>query len=172
MIVSKECSWTLGCCCSDLRTFAHASSRQLPLVCFLVPAHPLMTFHSPFPYESCAGYVRRVYGSTCPGYMRHPCTESRFDNDSRALQRPFFRTDSRCSQHNGSWLNMAEIEIVILQRKALPRLLEDEAALRRQVVAVEAERNTQRRGIGWQFTSRDARIKLERLYPVKETEAI
>ncbi len=69
---------------------------------------------------------------------------------------------------HGSWLNMAEIEIAILQRNALSRRLEDEAALRRQVSAVESERNQQRRGIAWQFTSRDARVKLERLYPVKE----
>lgn len=31
---------------------------------------------------------------------------------------------------------------------------------------------TQRRGIAWKFTSRDAQRKLERLYPVKETEAV
>ena len=69
---------------------------------------------------------------------------------------------------HGSWLNMAEIEIAILQRDALSRRLESEEALRRQVMAVETERNTQRRRIAWQFTSRDARHKLERLYPVKE----
>ncbi|HEX9133432.1 MAG TPA: hypothetical protein VF844_14170 [Ktedonobacteraceae bacterium] len=63
---------------------------------------------------------------------------------------------------------MAEIEIAILERNALSRRLEDEAALRHQVLAVETERNEQRRGIAWQFTSRDARRKLERLYPVKE----
>jgi hypothetical protein len=62
---------------------------------------------------------------------------------------------------------MAEIEIAILERNALSRRLESEVALRRQVSAVEAERNQQRRGISWQFTSRNARIKLERLYPVK-----
>ncbi len=67
---------------------------------------------------------------------------------------------------------MAEIEIAILERNALSRRLEDEAALRRQVVAIETERNAQRRGISWQFTSRDARRKLERLYAVKETEAV
>ncbi len=50
---------------------------------------------------------------------------------------------------------------------ALSRHLDNEAALRRQVLAVETERNEQRRGICWQFTSRDARHKLERLYPVK-----
>jgi hypothetical protein len=35
------------------------------------------------------------------------------------------------------------------------------------VLAVETERNAQRCGIAWQFTSRDARHKLERLYPLK-----
>jgi hypothetical protein len=52
-------------------------------------------------------------------------------------------------------------------RRILQRL-DSEAALRRHVEAVESERNQQRRGITWQFTSRDARHKLERLYPVKE----
>jgi hypothetical protein len=64
--------------------------------------------------------------------------------------------------------NMAEIEIAILERNALSRRLPDEAALRRQVLAVETERNEHRRGIAWQFTSPEARRKLERLYPVKE----
>jgi hypothetical protein len=62
---------------------------------------------------------------------------------------------------------LAEIEIAILERNALSRRLPDEAALRRRVLAVETERNTHKRGIAWQFTSRDARVKLERLYPVK-----
>ena len=66
---------------------------------------------------------------------------------------------------------MAEIEIAILERNALSRRLADEAALRRQVLAVETERNEQRRGISWQFTSRDARRKLERLSPVKESSS-
>ena len=52
-----------------------------------------------------------------------------------------------------------------------PDAWRDEAALCRQVLAVETERNAQRRGIAWQFTSREARVKLERLYPVKEPEA-
>ena len=47
---------------------------------------------------------------------------------------------------------MAEIEIAILERNALSRRLEDEVALRRQVSAVETERNTHKRGIAWQFT--------------------
>jgi hypothetical protein len=37
---------------------------------------------------------------------------------------------------------MAEIEIAIFECNALSRRLEDEAVLRRQVLAVETERNT------------------------------
>ena len=95
-------------------------------------------------------------------YETFPPAEAR-----RILQRLEFHYTPK----HGSWLNMAEIEIAILERNALSRRLPDEAALRRQVVAVETERNHQRRGICWQFTSRDARQKLERLYPVKETSA-
>jgi len=82
----------------------------------------------------------------------------------RLLQRLEFHYTPK----HDSWLNMAEIEIALLERNVLSRRLEDEAALPRQVLAVETERNQQRRGIAWQFTSREARRKLERLYPVKE----
>jgi hypothetical protein len=92
-------------------------------------------------------------------YETFPPAEAR-----RILQRLEFHYTPK----HGSWLNMAEIEIAILERNALSRRLEVEAALRRQVLAVETERNTQRSGISWQFTSRDVRRKLERLYPVKE----
>ena len=91
-------------------------------------------------------------------YETFPPAEAR-----RILQRLEFHYTPK----HGSWLNMAEIEITILQRNALSRRLEDEAALRRHISAVESERNQQRRGIAWQFTSCDARVKLERLYPVK-----
>ena len=77
------------------------------------------------------------------------------------------RVEFHYTPKHGSWLNMAEIEIAILQRHALSRRLPDEAALRRQVSAVETECNTHTCGIAWQFTSCDARVKLERLYPVK-----
>ena len=92
-------------------------------------------------------------------YETFPPAEAR-----RILQRLEFHYTPK----HGSWLNMAEIEIAILKRNALSRRLASESALRRQVLAVETERNHQRRGIAWQFTSRDARVKLERLYPVKE----
>jgi len=101
--------------------------------------------------------------------------------DKQALAASLYETfppaEARCIlQHlefhythkHSSWLNMAEIEIAILQRNVLSRRLESEEALRQHVGAVETERNTQRRGIAWQFISRDPRCNLERLYPVKE----
>jgi DDE superfamily endonuclease len=110
-----------------------------------------------------AEYIRLVQDNLnthTPGalYETYPPAEA-----CRILQRLEFHYTPK----HGSWLNMAEIEIAILERLALSRRLEDEAALCHQVLAVETERNAQRRGIAWQFTSRDARHKLERLYPVK-----
>src|SRR5262249_54726776 len=86
-------------------------------------------------------------------YETFPPAEAR-----RLLQRVEFHYTPK----HGSWLNMAEIEIAILERNALSRRLESEEALRRQVLAVETERNQQRRGIAWQFTSLDARHKEEK----------
>ena len=96
-------------------------------------------------------------------YETFPPAEAR-----RILQRLEFHYTPK----HGSWLNMAEIEIAILVRNALSRRLEDEATLRRRVSTVETERNAKRHGISWQFTSRDARRKLEQLYPVKEAESV
>ncbi len=92
-------------------------------------------------------------------YETFPPSEAR-----RILQRVEFHFTPK----HGSWLTMAESEIAILERKALSRRVEDEETLRHQVLAVETERNQQRRSISWQFTSHAARHKLERLYPVKE----
>jgi hypothetical protein len=90
-------------------------------------------------------------------YETFPPAEAR-----RILQRFEFHSTPK----HGSWLNMAEIEIGIFQRSALSHRVADEAVLRRQVLALESERNTQQCRICWQFTSRDARIKLQRLYPL------
>ena len=66
---------------------------------------------------------------------------------------------------HGSWLNMAEIELSVLSRQCLDRRIPDEEPLKREVKAYEARRNEARATIDWQFTTRDARVKLHRLYP-------
>ena len=67
---------------------------------------------------------------------------------------------------HGSWLNMAEIELGVLAGQCLDRRLPDRATLEREVEAWVAQRNATIRRIDWRFTTDDARIKLDHLYPV------
>ena len=66
---------------------------------------------------------------------------------------------------HGSWLNMAEIELSILQRQCLTRRIADEATLQREVAAWEQQRNKAQDTIDWRFSVTEAREKLKRLYP-------
>lgn len=69
---------------------------------------------------------------------------------------------------HGSWLNMAEIELSVLQRQCLGQRFTERAALEQAVQAWVATRNATTHRIDWQFTTTDARIKLKRLYPAFE----
>lgn len=66
---------------------------------------------------------------------------------------------------HGSWLNMAECELSVLEKQALDERVGDETELRRRVNDWQADRNNRTKRIDWQFTTSDARIKLRRLYP-------
>ena len=66
---------------------------------------------------------------------------------------------------HGSWLNMAEIELSVLTRQCLDRRIETRGELRHEVSVWEGQRNERGVVIRWQFTTADARIKLQRLYP-------
>jgi hypothetical protein len=69
---------------------------------------------------------------------------------------------------HGSWLNMAEIELQVLNRQSLNRRIETIEEVIEQTKAWEVARNDQEKKINWQFTTDDARIKLKRLYPTFE----
>jgi hypothetical protein len=66
---------------------------------------------------------------------------------------------------HGSWLNIAEIELNVLSRQCFGQMIGDAATLREQVAAWESDRNAKQKGVDWQFTTTDARIRLKRLYP-------
>jgi hypothetical protein len=66
---------------------------------------------------------------------------------------------------HGSWLNMAEIELSVLQRQCLDRRIPNKEMLKREIAAWEERRNTERATIDWRFSVTDAREKLKRLYP-------
>ena len=78
------------------------------------------------------------------------------------------RLEIHYTPKHGSWLNMAEIELGILQRQCLDRRLGDQATMAREVAAWVAARNAAVRRVDWRFTTADARIKLKRLYPAHE----
>jgi hypothetical protein len=66
---------------------------------------------------------------------------------------------------NGSWLNVAEIELGVLSEQCLDRRIPDAAALDTELAAWQQRRNAEAGKVKWQFTTADARVKLRRLYP-------
>lgn len=84
-----------------------------------------------------------------------------------------FRLSQKLEVHytpkHGSWLDIAEIELSALSLQCLDD---------RRIATVEelddilrqwsCNRNTMQKGVSWQFTTDDARIKLKHLYPIIE----
>ena len=70
---------------------------------------------------------------------------------------------------HGSWLNMAEIELSVLNRQCLNRRIPDQDSLKLEISAWEEERNQKSSSVNWRFTTADSRIKLTRLYPSIQT---
>lgn len=66
---------------------------------------------------------------------------------------------------HGSWLNIAEIELGVLNRQCLGERIGEQCDLIEKAGAWEKTRNNAKTKIDWQFKTTDARIKLRRLYP-------
>ncbi|MCL2138713.1 MAG: IS630 family transposase, partial [Treponema sp.] len=82
-----------------------------------------------------------------------------------------FRLTQRLEIHftpkHGSWLNIAECELSALAAQCLGhRRIVDIEILNSELMAWHTNRNHMQKGVDWQFTAEDARIKLKRLYPV------
>ena len=82
-----------------------------------------------------------------------------------------FRLSQRFEIHytpkHGSWLDIAEIELSALTvqtllGKRIPSLDE----LNRELTAWYINRNAGQKGVDWQFTVDNARVKLKHLYPI------
>jgi hypothetical protein len=75
------------------------------------------------------------------------------------------RLEIHYTPKHGSWLNIAENELSVLTRQCLDRRLPDRETLHCETTAWHTSRNASRKGVDWQFTTQDARIRLRRLYP-------
>jgi len=76
------------------------------------------------------------------------------------------RLEIHYTPKHGSWLNMAETELSTLSKQCLDRRLPDQPTLAHEVDAWETQRNEAKSTVDWQFTTKTARIKLKRLYPL------
>ena len=66
---------------------------------------------------------------------------------------------------HGSWLNMAEIELHVLNGQCLNRHIAKIEKIKEEVQAWTSNRNNKNSKINWQFTNKEARVKLKKLYP-------
>jgi transposase len=66
---------------------------------------------------------------------------------------------------HGSWLNMAEIQFSILARQKLNQPFKDAKAVESVVTTWVNDQNSRKAGANWQFKTKDARVKLKKLYP-------
>jgi hypothetical protein len=86
--------------------------------------------------------------------------------EARRLAR---RLEIHYTPKHGSWLNIAEIELSLLTRRALHRRIESFEGLATETTAWADRRNAEHGVVRWQFRTDTARIKLLHLYPELET---
>ena len=99
------------------------------------------------------------------------------DNLNTHFEKSFYETFSKPEADNilqrinfyytpkhASWLNMAEIEINMLQQECLSRRIPTDNELKSELQDWEQRANLQKRKINWSFTKRDAYKKLNKHY--------
>lgn len=67
---------------------------------------------------------------------------------------------------HGSWLDMAEIELSAFTKECLNRRIGTIEEVKKQSDAWYVDRNERQKGIDWQFSIGDARMKLKHLHPI------
>jgi hypothetical protein len=101
--------------------------------------------------------------------IHHPaCLYERFP--PAEARRIAERIEWHYTPEHASWLNIAEIELSVLRRPCLRGRLPDMDTVKRKVAAWQQRRNQAEATIDWRFTTEDARIRLNRLYPVAKVQ--
>lgn len=89
-------------------------------------------------------------------YKKYPPEEAR-----RILK----KLEIHYTPKHGSWLDIAEIELNVMTRQCLSRRIESISKLKSELDTWENERNNNSAKVNWQFTTKEARVKLISLYP-------
>lgn len=85
--------------------------------------------------------------------------------EPREAKRLWDRFEFIYTPKHGSWLNMAEIELHVLNGQCLNRHISTVKIIKEEVAAWQKNRNNKNSKINWQFTNKEARVKLKKLYP-------
>lgn len=107
----------------------------------------------------------------CDNLNTHDLASLYYTFDAETAHRLARRVRLIHTPKNGSWLNMAEMELSLLSRQCLGRRRFATApAMDAAISAWEQDRNARECGTNWRFTTPDARIKLKSLYPVPDID--
>jgi hypothetical protein len=74
------------------------------------------------------------------------------------------RIEFHYTPKHGSWLNMAEIEINVLNRECLNRRIGQKNILKKEIATWTKQRNKEKKKIKWTFTKKKADKKLSKYY--------
>jgi len=122
-----------------------------------------------------AKFTKRIADEMCPDAKKITLVMDNFKTHSiGAFYEAFEPTEAKrlidrfefvFTPKHGSWLNMAEIELHVLNSQCLNRYIATIEEIQNEIQAWQEHRNNKNAKINWQFTTTDARIKLKRLYP-------
>ena len=84
--------------------------------------------------------------------------------DSEEAKRILSKVEFHYTPVHASWLNVAEIEIGVMDTECTRRRIPDKETLRQEVMAWERKRNKHKMKIDWRFTKQKADERLSKYY--------
>jgi len=125
--------------------------------------------------EDWAMFIKKIAEEMCPdadkitlvmdNFKTHSASSLYVAFDPKEAKRLWDRFEFVFTPKHGSWLNMAEIELHVLNGQCLNRHIPCMEKVEEEVAAWQNHRNNKEAKINWQFTTKESRIKLRRLYP-------
>lgn len=105
----------------------------------------------------------------CDNLNTHDIASLYFTFDAETAHRLSKRLQLVFTPKNGSWLNVAEMELSILSRQSTGnRRFATKQELSNELQAWQKRRNNLKCGTNWRFNTKQARQKLKSLYPVPD----
>lgn len=84
--------------------------------------------------------------------------------DSQEARKILNKIDFNYTPKHGSWLNMAEIEINMMDKECLDRRIGEKEILQKEIAIWSKQRNKEKKKIKWTFTKKKADKKLSKYY--------